>query len=436
MLKRKQNNFKTPPRNILKKGGALSLLFFLSVSLFGYAQDWDKRHAFAKTYFGVNNYFSGNLSAGKYLDENSRVQSFEKHSFFTPAINIGATHFWGHADFYVSIATKDIKRSQDEVENSYRLGTFTGLRVYPLASKINTIRPYFGYKFSPFRYKQTNAQNQEFKFTQVKSVFDFGLGVQLSNFYITMEYGKVVRPDFQTFLSRSVQNQDKFPENLFQFGINYTLETTKKASTEENKTAHTLFSNSNKWGFFLALGPSSAFPIKTSPYISDSFPFLDNKTFPIIFPDLSVGYHFTKADIVAALAFRPINQKRKAYGYELDIKRRSVNLEAYKFLFDYHGFVPYLGMGLGYENIRLTEKEAGVNLPGLSTATLSPNLVFGWDIRPSVKGDWWILRTNLRYYPFLTVNPSAGKLSLQHLEFNFIQFVLYPQKRKKSKQGI
>lgn len=93
-------------------------------------------------------------------------------------------------------------------------------------------------------------------------------------------------------------------------------------------------------------------------------------------------------------------------------------------------------MGLGYENIRLTEKEAGVKLPGLSTATLSPNLVFGWDIRPSVKGDWWILRTNLRYYPFLTVNPSAGKLSLQHLEFNFIQFVLYPQKRKKSKQGI
>ena len=181
-----------------------------------------------------------------------------------------------------------------------------------MASKINTIRPYFGYKFSPFRYKQTNAQNQEFKFTQVKSVFDFGLGAQLSNFYITMEYGKVVRPGFQTFLSRTVQNHDKFPENLFQFGINYTLETTKKASTEENKTAHTLFSNSNKWGFFFCPWAFFCFSHKNLSIYQRFVSFLDNKTFPIIFPDLSVGYHFTKADIVAALAFRPINQKKKS----------------------------------------------------------------------------------------------------------------------------
>ena len=403
----------------------LLCFFFLN------AQDWEKRHQFAKTYFGLSQYIVNNLSPGNYINEDGEVQAFNKNGFITPSINIGATHFWGHADFYVSISTKDIKFGNDELENSYRLGTFTGLRVYPLASKINTIRPYFGYKFSPFRYKQKNIFNQESKLTQVKSVLDFGLGIQLPHFYFTLEYGRLINPSFKTYLSRSVKQRDNFPSNIFQIGLNYTIETTQPASREENKEANKIFSASNERGLFFALGPSSAFPQLSSEYITALYPFLDDKSFPTIFPDVSVGYHFTKLDLITALSFRPMRQKRNALGFLQKIKRNSFNLEAYKFLFDYHGFVPYLGVGLGFENISVVESDRGTSLPTSTYNKLSPNITFGWDIRPSVKGDWWILRTNLRYFPFLSIERQSRKLSLQHLEFNFIQFVFYPQRLKK-----
>lgn len=413
----------------------LSILTILcSISL--EAQDWKKRHQFAKSYFGVSQYIANNLSQGNYINEDGGVQTFNKNGFITPSINIGATHFWGHADFYVSISTKDIKFGNDDIENSYRLGTFTGLRVYPLASKINTVRPYLGYKFSPFRYRQTNILNQESKLTQVKSVFDLGLGIQLPNFYFTLEYGRVIKPSFDIFISRSTQRRDNFPSSIFQLGLNYTIETTKPASKEENKEANKLFSKTNKSGLFLAVGPSSAFPLVSSEYVTELYPFLDNKSFPTIFPDFSVGYHFTKFDFITALSFRPMKQKRNSLGFLQEIERKSFNLEAYKFLFDYHGFVPYIGVGLGFENISVTELDQGTSLLKTKYNKLSPNITFGWDIRPSVKGDWWILRTNLRYFPSLRIERQSKKLSLQHLEFNFIQFVFYPQRLKKIKSDI
>ena len=405
----------------------------LFCSVFINAQDWTKRHQFAKTYFGVSQYIVSDLSPGNYINEDGIVQSFTKNGFISPSINIGATHFWGHADFYVSISTTDLKFGNDELENSYRLGTFTGLRVYPLASKINSIRPYIGYKFSPFRYKQKNILDQESKYTQVKSVLDLGLGVQFPNFYLTLEYGRVINPSFDTYISRSLRSRDNFPSNIFQLGLNYTIETTKPASKEENKEANKLFSKTNQSGLFFSVGPSSAFPQVSSEYVTELYPFLDDKSFPTIFPDFSVGYHFTQLDLITALSFRPMRQKRNALGFLQEIERKSFNLEAYKFLFDYHGFVPYVGIGVGFENISVSESDQGRSLPTTTYNKLSPNITFGWDIRPSVKGDWWILRTNLRYFPLLSIERQSRKLSLQHLEFNFIQFVFYPQRLKKIK---
>jgi len=245
----------------------------------------------------------------------------------------------------------------------------------------------------------------------------------------------VVNPEFDIYLSRETVSKDKFPVNLFQIGLNYTIETTKIASTEVNRASNNLFSKSNKWGVFFAAGPSSSFPLVSSSYITDLYPFLDNRSFPIIFPDIAIGYHFTKSDLITAISFRPITQRRSAFGFEQKISRKSVNLETYKFLGDYHGFVPYLGLGLSYENIKISESDNGIEILPTTINKFSPNVVFGWDIRPSEKGDWWILRTNLRYFPFLDLERQGKKLSLQHLEFNFIQFVVYPQRLKKMKNG-
>ncbi len=391
------------------------------------------RHGFAKSYFGISNFISPNITNPNFLNSDGSLQQFERSGFLSPAINIGATHFWGFADFYISISTVDLKFGSDDVSNGYSLGTFTGLRLYPISIQKNSIRPYLGFKFSPFSYKQTNELDQDFKHTSVKSTFDFGVGIQLEDFYFTMEYGKVVNPSFDTFLSRTVVSTDQFPSRLFQIGINYTIETTKIADAEINKASNKLFSSSNKKGFFIAAGPSSAFPTTTSSYITELYPFLDDRSFPAIFPDVALGYHFTKTDLITALSYRPIKQNRISYGFEQEINRTSLILEAYKFLMDYNGFVPYLGVGVSYENISLSEIDNEIEITQLRETKLSAAFVFGWDIRPSVKGDWWILRTNLRYYPFLKINYQDKNLSLQHLEFNFIQFVLYPERLKSAR---
>ncbi|WP_156152583.1 hypothetical protein [Flammeovirga sp. OC4] len=303
-----------------------------------------------------------------------------------------------------------------------------------MASKERSIRPYLGYKFSPFRYKQEDLSEQQFAYTQVKSVFDIGIGVQLPKFYLTLEYSRVMNTSFETYLSRSVKSVDHFPSQTFQVGLNYSIETTKSASNESNRKLNKTLSSSNKWGIFLALGPSSAFPTASSSYVTDLYPFLDDKAFPSIFADIAIGYHFTKWDLVTAVAFRQMSQKRSAYELDLNIKRKSINFEAYKFIADYHGFAPYIGLGVSYEDIALHENNNSEEQPSQHLSTFTPNLVFGWDIRPSEKGDWWVLRTNLRYFPLLELERQQKSLSLQFIEFNFIQFVFYPQRLRKLNQ--
>jgi len=411
------------------------LILIICSSHFTHAQNWEKRHSFAKSYFGISNFIVPGLNDGNFLNSAGTIQEFQRNGFTSPAINIGATHFWGYADIYISINTANLKFGTDEQKNRFAFGTFTGVRVYPFPSKEKTIRPYVGYKFSPFRYNQNDIAGNNFKYTKVKSVFDIGLGIQLPNFYFTLEYGRVLNPSFDTYLSRNVKSKDKFPSQILQIGLNYTIETTKGSGGAETEKANRLYSKSNKYGFFLSAGPSSVFPVGTSNYIADLYPFLDNKTNSSIFPDMSIGYHFTKTDLVTALSFRPMTQKRNAYDFQQKINRKSIILEFYKYVADYHGFVPYVGVGVGYENLHLTETDYGSKITQLTQNKFSPAVVFGWDVRPSVKADWWILRTNLRYYPFLNIEHQGKKISLQHLEFNFIQFVLYPQKMKISKNS-
>jgi len=53
-------------------------------------------------------------------------------------------------------------------------------------------------------------------------------------------------------------------------------------------------------------------------------------------------------------------------------------------------------------------------------------ITFGWDIRPN-RAQYFLLRTNLRWYPKLELSVVEGQaVSLNALEFNFIQLVVFP----------
>jgi hypothetical protein len=62
------------------------------------------------------------------------------------------------------------------------------------------------------------------------------------------------------------------------------------------------------------------------------------------------------------------------------------------------------------------------------TNIVSPGILFGWDILASPL-ETWLLRTNLRYYPFQKVKDAEGNIArVDQFEFNFIQLVIYPNR--------
>jgi hypothetical protein len=96
-------------------------------------------------------------------------------------------------------------------------------------------------------------------------------------------------------------------------------------------------------------------------------------------------------------------------------------------LFDYHGFVPFVGPIISYESLSFEETDLGVKVRDVSDDMLGLGVTFGWDIRPNDLQSW-VLRTNLRYYPGLQLDiPGTEEtVPFRNLEFNFIQLIIYP----------
>ncbi|MEM6319602.1 MAG: hypothetical protein AAF960_18155 [Bacteroidota bacterium] len=407
---------------------SLAALFF-HAALFAQEQDFKRRFSFAKSYFGMDFDYLPSYGTGQTLDADGGVQPFDYQSRLVPRINLGGTHFWGHADFYVSIRLRNFELGESEVENELNQRVFTGLRIYPSKIQANRLRPFLGYKFSAHQYRQFNQADERSQFTQVKSVVDIGLAYQTASLYAYVGYNRIMNPNFDFYATRSQTVSTQFPNGFFNIGVNWQIETTRTEQTAAWLALKERLGKSNKHGLFFGIGPSSAFPLTNSPRISQQLPFLDQKAMPSVFLDLAVGYHLSKWGTIVNLAYRPITQERHALSFEQTVKRRSWVLEAVKELGDYHGFVPFLGIGIGYENIGLTEMDRETVVTDNTYRQATPILTFGWDIRPNKSADWFILRTNLRYAPFLNVESGAAELRLNQLEFNFIQAVFYPWRR-------
>ncbi len=403
----------------------LLLVFLLCVAVLP-AQDFKHRYKFAKAYFGLDANFVPSYGGSVFIDAQGDLKAFERQGFAVPAVNIGATHFWGHADFYVSITTVPLGGKDQPVETKTRLGAFTGLRVYPWKSEVGNVRPYVGYKFSPIRYRQWSLEDGSFQKTRVKGVLDVGLAYQSKGGYFYLGYNRLLNDEVDVAIARDESTQTSFPTGFFTFGANWAIETTYNSDVKGMNHFNETFDDARRFGWFLSVGPSSAFPTQKSDYFTGDRAFLDDLAMSNIFLDVAAGFHFLPFDANVALAFRPIVQERSAGNFKQTMRRTSLTLETYKFLGDYHGFVPFIGLGLGYERMRLTETDEQIDITDASGSTVSPIFVFGWDIRPARKGDAWLLRTNLRYTPFLKFEHEGRAISLQQLEFNFIQLVVFP----------
>ncbi len=408
-------------------------LFIAFFSLSLQAQTIGEQYEFAQTYFGIDLLTAPAYQDGIFLNEEGGQEPFNRSAFLTPAINFGGLHFWGFADIYISITTQARNLGDQAVGTEVDYGVFTGFRLYPWRLQRNSIRPYAGYKFSPIRYRQENLEGEKAVTTQVRSILDLGIGYRSAKWYTYLAYNWLPNTNTSIPLDRETIFPSSLPKGFFNIGINYSFDATEGSDSPSSLYFGERFDKVNEKGWYFGIGPSSAFPTKNSSYLEVYYPFLDQRAMPLLFPDISGGYHFTHSNWLINLAFRPITQKREAFDFEQRVRRNALSLEAVKELFDYNGFVPFLGAGVSWEHLRMQEKDEGIEITDIREQQFSPILTFGWDIRSRSQADPWLLRTNLRWSPFLKLEHRGESLSLQQLEFNFIQLIIYPQRIKSYK---
>jgi len=135
------------------------------------------------------------------------------------------------------------------------------------------------------------------------------------------------------------------------------------------------------------------------------------------------------------LSFRNPKFETEGYGSIQTIKKTSFALEINKHLTDYTGFVPFIGLNLAYDQYKYSEsvddatKEESFN-------KLEPGVTFGWDILPGKTEKPFLLRTNLRWYPFSSFSIEDKSFDFSQLEYNLIQIVVFPQRfSKKERKG-
>lgn len=380
-----------------------------------YVDGGETRFRFAQMYVG------GGLL---WLPSNSEVSAAVQ-----PRLSIGGIHFWGYADFSVDIALPVTITGEEKI-GTVQATVGTGIRLHPLQLRNGAFSPFIGADWLVNSYQQQRPGAYHgpawFRHSVTPVV---GLSYMFSDGIIEASAAFDVAQQFQY---PSAQNgaleQVMVPTPFIAVNFKYPFETTLSAeeyreSGEEERVEKRLATTGELNSFYAGAGVSSAFTLTRAPYLGAELPGLDAPAPPAILPELTVGWYHHDVDAMAQLAFRPINQAQVGHGIEQFWQRNSLTLEGAKFLFDYNGFVPFVGAGVGYESLSYTE--AGETNMELSNHGFYPTLLFGWDIRPN-RLQWFIIRTALRYTPALSVKSAAGnRIMFDHLEFNFFQFTAY-----------
>ena len=387
------------------------------------------RFRFAQMHLGFEGQYIPPVKGG-YVNEAGVQQSLTVPGTYHPRFTIGATHFWGLVDLYVSFPLATIRPKLAELQDyGVSMNVSTGARIHPLQLRYHRINPYLGANWSTLSYNQrVNEQLSGTTFTKDVIALEGGISWLTGHHWFELGVQHLPAREFRYATSRQTFTPVQFPAFTFQVAYKYLLDVTRPLEKDDKSDFGQYLRERNLLsGFHLDVGPSAAFTLPRSEYNTRTRPYLNNPSGNSAFLDLSVGYYFFKSDFDIRLAHRHIVADHAAYGLSQQLDRRSFSLEVYKNLFDYKGFVPFLGVSFSREQLGVYETDNGVSATNQTEVQYTPGLVFGWDIRP-VRYESILLRTNLRYAPFLKTQVNGQTISFQQLEFNFIQAVVYPQR--------
>lgn len=387
------------------------------------------RFRFAQMHIGIDGQYIPSVQGG-YVDTDGGQRPLTLPGTYHPRFTIGATHFWGLMDLYVSFPLTSIRPKIDEVQ-AYGVSTnvATGARIHPLQVRYHRLNPYLGANWSTLSYNQrVNEQLAGTTFTKDVITLEGGLNWIAGHHWFELGAQYLPAREFSYATSRQTSTPVRFPAFTAQISYKFLIDVTRPLE-KDNKAAFGQYLREHRQlsGFHIDLGPSAAFTLPRSEYNAINRPYLNNPSGNGAFLDASIGYYFYKSDFDIRLAHRHIVAEHAAYGLSQQLDRRSISLEVYKYVLDFHGFVPFVGVSLAREQLGIQETDNGVQVTEQNEQRFTPGLVVGWDIRP-VRYESILLRTNLRYSPFLKTQVNGQPISFQQLEFNFIQAVIYPQR--------
>lgn len=424
----------------------IAFLIFYSVSLSAQKDTLTivnkKRLDFAKGYFELGGTFIPSFTGKRFSD--NEIISFDHSSSLHSTLYWGAFHFWGHAEFYVSFPLKRLNfSSNDQTDATLNHYTVTGARYYPWAAQDKKLRPYIGLSWSALDFKQIIKSNDNQPTLQKNFTWvpDAGILYQYKNFAARLGVNYFLDNQWNYPISKTQFEKIETPNFGVQLGLIYTTDFSKhKDNPKINERwnsypeVSSLSLNTTRYGdFFIAAGPSISFSLAASDYNDSEFPYLNKKHASETYFDLAIGYQFNKLSGFTALSFRNSVFEQKAYGTTQTIKKTSITIEAAKFLTDYSGFAPFIGINVAYDNIKYSES-TDFGSKNLKFNKIEPGITFGWDIVPGKSEEYLILRTNLRWYPFSSFEIEGKKFNFNQLEYNLIQAVFYPERLLKSRK--
>jgi hypothetical protein len=354
-----------------------------------------------------------------------------------PRVTIGGLHFWGHADFYVTFPMGIRFSQKPDFASRFRNmeDVETGMKIYPMALRPGRLSPYLGISFQPFRFgyqrEGANYSKGYAHFERFMAPIQAGLTYTTKRYLWTAGLRYNRHQQFDYYESPTQKAAIRVNALNFNFGILRYIDTDKSMGTprgvaQQNKMYHILKIKNGLSAWYWGLGPSAALQMSKSGFLKQNYPSLaDEMLNSFLVPDLTFGRYFSKPDLNIGTTARTMGFKTGAFDSKLQLRRHTVGLEAYKFLLDYHGFVPFVGPMFSLEYLQLKTN-------GIKTASdwkPALGIVFGWDIRVTKTGIA-LLRTNLRYTPGLHLDVNGEKIMFNHLEFNFIQYVTFIGRKK------
>lgn len=406
-----------------------TLLLFITICCLN-TSTWSQksRYRFAETYVGLATEFSPQHQTFSQIENGSFIQK-DLPNQLHPRILIGGTHFWGHADFYLSIPLTSIALSGSKQAN-YSNNVITGFRFFPFKLQGNSLRPFAGFGFNQMSLRLDGGPIYGNWQTFVESGLSYR---NKRNFIFGLSAYYFPYTTFQTALNREQFSENKVNNYSFSISIKKAIDFSRSYENENNKRffaklKEELNRQKKLNTYSVGLGLSAYIPLERSEHASRKA-FFNDEIEGNVGLDMAFGYYFHLTDAAIRLSYRRHKQAETAFDYNYQLNKQSVALEAFKFLFDFHGFVPFVGSFAARDYYHLQEKDRQRIITNHKEESWAYGLVFGWDIRLS-ETDFFILRTNLRYNPKVDLKQNGLTYTSNVIEFNFIQLVFYPERWK------